>query len=245
MTFRKFLRMYNKFVLPTVILVICIIAVFSGIVPAVRSIQNQYIEQDALNKEIAVIRKKVQTLEALDENTLRRQVIDLMTAVPPSKQLPSVFSTLDSVALQSGVTVDSMSMGSSGNIASDSSSAASSLSRSTSGLLDIEMSVNGTSDQAKQFLDTLADVRRFVRVNSFSAGYGEDGLVKMGLLLDAFYAPYPKTLGKSGDLLEPFTANEEVLLSQVARMPLISQELAQYESLPPVEYGNKADPFSY
>jgi hypothetical protein len=245
MNLKKFLRLYNKFILPTVIFIVCAGVTYYGIIPGIKSIQNLYLEQKKIGDEVASINKRIAILTAMDEETLRSQVVALMTAVPDAKYLPSVFLTLDAISQETNITVSTMSITSGGNIATQSATGTTAAAKQigSSPPIAVKMSANGTVDQIKAFLDLTASVRRLLRVNKFTMEINPDLSSKISIDLDAFYAPLPKTLGKSSDPLTGFTANDEELLNKVASYRLISQELLNYDTPQPIIYGSKSNPF--
>jgi Tfp pilus assembly protein PilO len=240
MNLNKLFKVYNKFLLPTIIFIVCAMVTFYGIIPGVKSIQNLYIEQKEIAKQVVAINNRIKILEGMDEASLKNHVTSLMTAVPPNKYLASVFVTLDAIALESGVTVDFMSITNGGNIATQSAELATV--KDVSNLIPIKLDVNGTTDQIKTFLDNIISVRRLFRVDQFNMGFNSNSS-SLSMNIDSFYAPLPKTLGKTDDPLTGFTANEEELLLKLNNYRLVSQDLTNYETLPPIIYGTKADPF--
>jgi Tfp pilus assembly protein PilO len=243
--FKKLLRLYNKFILPSLILAVCALTVNYGIIPGVKTIQNEIIKQQLLSKEITAIQARVRILESLDEDTLRSQVVALMTSVPPTKSIPTVFSTIETVAMQSGVTVVDMGIESVGTLASQSAEPVDPKTALRGNFsIPVKVIANGSLDQIKAFLDGAVSIRRLLRITNFYASIDKDNIVKASFVIDAFFAPLPKSLGKSSDPLQVYTANEEELLAKISSYPLISQELTNYDILPEIQYGSKTNPFS-
>jgi hypothetical protein len=237
----KFIRTYGRFILPTILFLASAGILFYGVIPAFGTLRDKYAAQNTLNEENNAIKKRVETLEALDERILRDQVTSLMTAIPANKSLPTVLTTLDAVAVQTGVTLTDLTIANGGSLSTQSAQ----LDRSKEGnVVTLKITANGQLEQVKNFMDTLVSVRRLLRINKFRAIMLPDNAVGGEFEISAFYEPLPKSLGIATAQIEPFTANEEEMLAKIATFPLISQELAQYDTFPPVEYGTKPDPFS-
>src|SRR5262245_54951009 len=117
---QKFYRTYQVLIHSVGVFLLVILGTIIGIIPVFRRIAQVRDETTKLQAQVEVLRKKALVLEAIDESTYRQFLAELVTAVPPDQSLTSVFSTVDGLAGQSGVTVTDLSLSKPGKIASES-----------------------------------------------------------------------------------------------------------------------------
>src|SRR5438552_1617774 len=92
---RKLLHTYQNIIITAVMVIGVIIGVIWGIIPTVEKILTLRGESTTLVKQDGLLRAKVNTLDSSDEDTFKKYLAELSTAVPPDKSLTSVFSTID------------------------------------------------------------------------------------------------------------------------------------------------------
>lgn len=242
---RRNFKKQQHIIVPALAMGIAVLAFFLGVVPLIGktgALQNRSRE---LTGEITVLKEKRMALDALDEETLRTQLFSLLSAVPSDKSLPLLFSTLDSLSAETGITVSDMAIVSPGAIASASGQQKQSLLERDIGsnLLTFSITIDGNLDQIRSFLEKAIAVRRFFRVRQFSLGFTSGTVGKVRVSMDAFYAPLPTSIGKTSQPLTPLTEVEQNLLERVGALPLLGAEFSAEELPPPDAGGGKTNPF--
>ena len=199
-------------------------------------------QSSVLGKEVDVIRKRVELLDSLDENALKNQVDLLISAVPPTKSLASIITGLELLSSQTQISMTDFSIPAAGSIATESAIPVAVDASLGSFMIPINVTLEGTMDQTKNFLNTLIRVRRLMSVGSITVTFDKtpEGNLKTVLKVNAFYALLPKTLGNPAQPLTPLTASEEEVLAKIGSY----QELSPSNVQLPVQFGSKPDPFS-
>ncbi len=204
------------------IFLLVIAGTFVGIIPVFKRISQVRDETNKLLSQVELLRKKALILEAIDEETYRKFLAELITAVPPDQSLTSVFSTVDGLAGQSGVTVTDLSLSKPGKIASDSAKKLSTEEKKVgSTILPFALTISGTYDQIRSFFSEVARVRRIFRVRSFDFTLLDPTSISARIAMDAFYAPYITSLAAIDTPVDALTEKDEGLIQTVANMPIV------------------------
>lgn len=241
----KLFRTYQNGIISVALLVFCLIATLVAVVPAVQKVQDMLGEMQDLSEQTSVLQKKLDTLNALDEDTLRMQFANVLSAVPADRSFPTLFETVEGVAAQTGVIVFDMNISGGASLATP-SSAQVSLSDKKLGTRTIPftVTVNGTLSAVEQFIAMVPTVRRLLRVRVFSITFPKESRpLTVSMDMDAFYEPMPTTIGTAKTLLPTLSEAEEAVISKLSDMPLASQGSG---SLPAPLIGKmKENPFSF
>lgn len=241
---RKFLRIYNGFILPVILITVSAAVIFWGVLPGINSIKTLYSETETLSKDVGEIKKRVDFLNGLDEQTLRMQMEGLLRAVPPDKSLPTFFSSLEAVAAETGVTISEFSIENPGTISTASADVSNNPQMGRDTDLTAKVTIGGTLDQLKSFFGKLISVRRLFRISTMSLQFKENtDTVVSGLTVNAFFAPLPSNLGKASAPIVALSPQEEEVLNHVLSYPLIDMS-TMTGNVQNVEVGTKQDPFS-
>lgn len=241
----RLLKQYQNIIISIVIIVFCIVGVVAAVVPSVQKIQGLYDEMSSLADQSKMLHDKLSTLSALDENQLRQQLSVLVSAVPSDKSLPTVFSTVEGVAGQAGVSIAGMNIGGDTSLATASATTKQTSQERLIGTRTIPFSVtiDGSLSAVQQFITLAPGVRRLLRIRTFAITFPQgDKQLNIALDMDAFYQPMPTNIGKTNAVLPKMTAEEQGVISKVSQLPLASSDDV---SLPPPLIGQmKQDPFS-
>lgn len=242
------MRSYRELVVSVVVIVGVLVGFLVGVIPAARAVFSLRDSVDNLATLTAELRVKAAILSAIDEQTYKRILADLVTAVPADQSLTSLFSTIDGLAAQSSLSVTDLGLAKPGSLATESARKQSSEEKQIgSNLLPFSVTVAGSYDQIKEFLDQVIRVRRFFRVRSFNLTLVDPTNVSVRMAMDAFYAPYVTVIAGIDKKIDPLNEKDEQTIAAVAAMPLVGSAVFAQES--PVTEGNvptvqKPDPFS-
>ena len=237
---RKFLRMYKGFVISAALLLSVFGGVVFGILPGAKKVLTLRKETDALIRQTQDLRTKTSVLANIDESLYKKYLTDLVTAVPADQSLTSLFSTIDGLAGQTGVTISDVGLTKPGVLATESARRQSTEEKEIgSNLLPFSVTVIGSYDQIRNFLDLAIRVRRFFRVRGFDLSLIDPTNVSVRIRMDAYYAPYLTVIGGVDTIIEPLTEKDEQTITKVASLPLVG---GQY--IPSVSTESKANPFA-
>ncbi len=244
--FVKLYRAYQSLITSIVTILIVVLGTVVGIFPAFRRIAQIREETDKLQAQVETLRKKALILEAIDEETYRKFLAELLTAVPADQSLTSVFSTVDGLAAQSGVTVTDLSLSKPGQIATESGKKLSTEEKKIgSTILPFAITISGTYDQIRGFFSQVASVRRIFRVRSFDFTLLDPTSISARIAMDAFYAPYITNVAAIDATLDALSEKDEGIIQTVANMPIVgvSTSIDGGQTLLAPTFEQKENPF--
>lgn len=240
---RRLLRIYQGFVVSGAILLFGTAALIFAVVPGVRATGNLYGSLKELEKETQALSGKLTFLEALNEDDLRIRLVTILSAVPQEKSIPTIFSTVEGLANQSGVSIVDMSLTNPGSLASGAATRQSTAEKKIgASTLSFSLSASGTYDQIRAFVGRINKVRRLFEVTSFDLSIANTGTTQMRLSLNAFYQPLPIKVGSVEAPVIALTQKEEEILAKITQYTDVSPLLS--EPLTPILSGGKRDPFA-
>ena len=237
---------YQNLLISGAILLFCAIGFVTAVFPSITKIQSLLADTQKLSEESKALNAKLTILTSLDEDSLRKQLDTVISAVPTDKSLPTVFSTVEGLAAQAGVSLGTV------NIEGDTSlaSASAANTRQTAQekqlgtrTIPFSVTIQGTLDAIQHFIALAPQVRRLLRIRTFAITFPTDNRqVSISLDMDAFYQPSPTSLGKTGAAVVTLTDAEQSVISEVSKLPLASGESL---SLPAPLIGQmKPNPFA-
>jgi Tfp pilus assembly protein PilO len=226
MSFRKFIKKYQQIIISVAILLVCIGSIIFGIIPAIGKLLALWETNATLTTKNQALRLKASVLASLDEETQRQNLNALIAAVPPDKSLPSIFSTIDGLSVNTGVAVTDFILTGAGSLATESARKQSGEEQKLgSNLLPFSVSIIGSYEQIRNFLESAVAVRRFFRVRQFELSFTGSSDLTATLGMDAYYASLPTHLGQIEQRLDLLTLKEEEVIAKVSTLPLLAQEV--------------------
>ncbi len=242
--FRRIVRQYQSVLVSGLLLLFLAVTLLTGILPSIRTILTLNTTRKTANSDVSLLRQKVGILDALSEQTLSDDLGRMLTAIPGEKSLPTVLGSLESIAVSSGVSLVEIEFAESGSIAT-ASAASGTPEEKTLGtsFVPFSVSVNGSTSQIQQFIETSLTSRPLLRINHFSISVQQSGGYLARFDMNAFSAPLPATIGKASQKIENLTPKELATLTLMESYSLSSGGSQQF---PPAQVGGpvKPDPFS-
>lgn len=235
---------YQGFVVSGVVLLFGTVAIFFAVIPGIQATRDLYDNLKTVEKDIGTLGGKLQFLEALNEEDVRDRLILLVSAVPQEKSVPTIFSTVEGLAQESGASIIDVSLTSPGTLASMSASVRQSASEKKIGAstLPFTLTASGDYDQIRRFVGKINTVRRLFDVTSFDISINATGLTQVRITLTAFYQPLPTKVGAIQAPVTPPSQKEEAILNRLIQYPDMSR--GALDTLTPVTSGGKRDPFA-
>jgi Tfp pilus assembly protein PilO len=240
----KLFRKYQNSIVSGVLLLFCILATVFAVIPSIGKIQQLIADLRVMTEETTALKKKLDTLTALDEGTLRTNLTNVLSAVPAERSFPTVFETVESVAAQTGVSVVSMSISGGASLATPAASQVSAADKKLgTRTIPFSVTINGSLSGIEQFIALIPQVRRLLRIRVFSIAFPKDDRPLTVIVdMDAFYEPLPSTIGNAKAVLPQLTDADFTMINRLTALPLASQESG---ALPPPLIGkSKENPFS-
>ncbi|MBI5621174.1 type 4a pilus biogenesis protein PilO [Candidatus Gottesmanbacteria bacterium] len=240
---RRFLLIYQGFVLSGTVFVFCLLALVLAVIPGVRATRDLYDNLQMVRKEGEGLARKLTVLESIHEEDIKGQLLMMFTAVPQEKSVPTVISSVEGLALTAGVNLLDLSLISPGSLATGSANRQSLAEKKigASGL-PLTITVSGSYDQIRAFVSKINAIKRMFDVSSFDLSIGDSGQTQARVSLTAYYQPIPTKVGSIAGLLVPLNQKEEETLKTVAQYPDMTG--VSSETLTPVSSGGKRDPFA-
>jgi Tfp pilus assembly protein PilO len=245
-SYKRLFHQYQHLAVSVGIFIVIIVGVMAGLYPAVVSITSMRSSTAKITDELNVLREKVSLLESVDEITYRSYLTDLALAVPTDKSLTSLFSTIDGLSQSTGVTFSNFTLVKPGSIATESAKKQSNEERKVgSNFLPFTLTVTGTYEQIRTFVERSITVRRFFRIRSFSILFTTAEVISVEMGMDAYYAPLPTNLGSSQQAISPLSPQDEATISRIASLPVLGREDSGVsDESGSVETTPREDPFS-
>lgn len=247
-SYKRLIKRYQGFGISFVIVVVIVVGVFAGILPAFAAIISMRKNVNDLSSQITILRQKASILESIDEETYKAYLTELSLAVPTDKSLTSLFATIDGLSQETGVTLSNFTLTKPGSIATESAKRLSNDERKVgSSFLPFTLTVNGTYDQIRTFVERAVLVRRFFRIRYFSISFDQKETFSVHMGMDAYYAPLPTNLGSASQTVDSLTESDQAVIERVLSMPVLGKDSTPEvsgEDVSPVETVRREDPFS-
>lgn len=218
--------MNQGFIISGSITLVCLLAVPVGILPAIRASTKLVSSIRQLEKELLALHTKIEILTSLDETTLQNDLNILTSGLPIEKSLPSMIMTIEELAAKEGIGLTSLTMESGGQISTESAKRQSADEQKLGvNKLTIGISIEGTPEQVRNFIGNAHRVRRLMRISNFDFVLrGAVTALQSNILLDVFYAPLPKFIGRAEDPIQPIQAEEQTILNNIAQYTVLVAE---------------------
>lgn len=247
-SYKRLLKRYQGFGISLVIILVIVVGVFAGIVPAISSIISMRKNTSDLAEQLTILRQKASILESIDEEAFKSYLTELSLAVPTDKSLTSLFATIDGLSRDTGVTLSNFTLTKPGSIATESAKRLSNDERKVgSSFLPFTLTVNGTYDQIRTFIERSVLVRRFFRIRHFSISFDQKETFSVHMGMDAYFAPLPTNLGSASQTIESLTEGDQAVIERVLSMPVLgrdTQPITEEANISPVDTVPREDPFS-
>lgn len=243
-TLTQTVRTYKDVLMSVAILVFCFLAVFVALIPAVRKTFGLLSEMRTLRDKAQLLTEKLTTLDALSEETLRNDLSTVLSAVPADRAFASLFETVEGVAGRTGVTLVDMSMSGAATLATPSATKLSAAEKKLgTRTVPFIVTVNGTLSALEQFITLVPNVRRILRIRTFSLTFPKtERPISIMIEMDGFYEPLPTNLGATNATLPRLSEAHETVIARLNDMPLIG---GSSTALPPPFIGKvKENPFA-
>ncbi|MEK9143600.1 MAG: type 4a pilus biogenesis protein PilO [Patescibacteria group bacterium] len=241
---RRFLRLYEGFVVSGAIILFGIAAVVFGVIPGIGATVDLYGRMGELQKETDALSGKLAYLQSLDEESLRGQFAVLLSVIPQEKSVSTIVETIDGLVARAGVHITDMMIAGPGSIATG-SGAKSTGSLKVKGVpfLPFSLNISGSYDQIQNFFGLVNQVRRLFTVENFDLSIVPSGETQARIALGAYYQPLPTKLGNVKTPVLKLSQIEVALLEKLSSYQDLT--LSSAIELTPVVNDGTRDPFRH
>ena len=241
---RRYIQIYQGFIVSGVILIFCTAALFIAVIPGIGATVKLYESQKQISKDIQSLTGKRAFLDALPEDDLQKHVVTLLSALPQEKTIPTLLSTIEGLANQTGVSITNISITSPGSIATGAATTKEVVDKKIAAFtLPFSFDVKGTNGQIREFVGIINKVRRLFSVKSLQLSVQKNGEILVHVELVAYYQPLPTKVGSVQTPVSALSQKEEEMLGTLIEYPDLSQGYSQ--SLEPMLSEGKRDPFAH
>lgn len=226
----KFYTTYRMFIFPVIVALSSLILIIFVILPQLMALlTNQKNASDLLTRSKS-LEVKAAALETYDSSDLARKLDYALSSLPEDKDFATVLGLVQNLAIQSGFSVTSISLGSSG-----SAKAANAQSYS------VKLDVIGVKSLLDVLFSNLEGSTRLMKVSNIEfTNTQKQQAVNASITLDILYLSLPTDFGNVDSSLPEVTDRDEKLIDRLAKNATPSLSSSANVSLPP---RGRANPF--
>jgi len=239
MMFNINLKENKIFLVPVVILFLILLASLTVLRPKISDIFKARRELNSNRRQLTILTEKLSTLEGLAGVELNEKVDDVLRVLPIEKDVAKNLFVLKRLALDSGLVFSGMNLSEVGEISTGAAKP-----KLVGGAilpsLAFDVLVIGTQDKIKNFLVNLKSVSPLMKVVQLSTTQRKENVPESTVLIESFYLPLPKTIGKLVVPITPISREEENVLVKISEFKIFKDEEEFYFAT-----GIKGNPFSF
>ena len=240
---RRFLRIYQGFVVSGAILLFGTVAFAFAVLPGIRATRDLYENLKDIKKEVQALSGKLTFLQSVSEDDIRDRLMIMLSAVPAEKSVPTIFSTVEGFAKQTGVSIAEMSLLSPGSLSTGAATRQSAAEKKIgASTLPFTLNASGTYDEIRAFVGQINKIRRIFDVTSFDISTTSTGDTTVRLSLTVFYQSIEEKVGSIKSPVVALTTKEEEVFMKVSQYPDVSRTFLE---APAADFsGGKRNPFA-
>lgn len=183
--------------------------------PLFVSAREKYSQETARQSEIIVAQEKLELLSNMDGEDLKQKLNQVLVAIPREKDIVGSVAGIRYAAAASGVVLDNFSSqpGDLGvGSAQATPSAISSINAGAS--LKFAITVLGTGEQVKRFIEQVESILPYISVKSVEIG-GANAIADVDLTAESYHVPDTLDLGPVQTPLKILSPKEEKVLEKI------------------------------
>lgn len=219
-----FFNRYRGIIIPILIVIFSLAGFIFGVLPAANQIFSKIGQLRDTVSQTTAIGHRIETIAQFPEELLTQYGSLVAGTLPQDKSLASVFSSVDSLATQTGVSILDIGVTNAGTLATESGTLRLDFEKKTGvRIVPVSLSLLGSNEAITTFISKAASARRMMIVQNFELSRTKDGLVNFHGEIDFLFKPYESTLAKSAAGIVGLTDAEVALLNDLARIPVSAQ----------------------
>jgi len=208
--------MYRESIIYGCVLIVGIFTLILGIIPAIGNAWNIQNEINGVVKEMGALEKKATTLTALDSTAVTTDFQTVLIALPSTKNVSSIMGSLEKVADAVGIPIVGFSMDTLGQVGTGSAKKRTAEEQKIGvQVLSATVSVEGTIEKIRDYIDAIQKTSRLMRVKNFDLSFSsKNNAMHSKIVIDTYFAEFPKTIGSVSESLVEFTPQDQELLGK-------------------------------
>jgi len=228
------LKNLKPFLLPILIIFVILVVTIAVLKPKLEIISESRQQLIKDKKTLASLTTKVATLEGLARVEFSEKVDVALAVLPAEKNVPGNLSTIKNVALNNGLIVNNITIGEIGEIAAVNPTAK--MAKNTIlPSFKINVSLIGNIEMIRNFINQIQLTAPLMAVKNVSISQKKTEIPETRMTIEAYFLPFPKTLGKAEQQLVAITSGEEKIFNRLNDFTLFGSET----SLPNLPVGKE------
>lgn len=213
----------KPFLLPGVVIFLILIITTFILKPKLELVIN-YRQQLIKDKKILTdLTKKLATLEGLAKVEFSEKTDIALAVLPAEKNVPNSLFVIKGMALNNGLVLSNITIGSVGEIATVSSTEKI---RKDTILPSFKLNASffGEIKMIKDFISQIQSTAPLMGVESFSISQKKTLIPEVKMEIEAYFLSFPETLGKPEQQLTMITSAEEKMLNRISEFTFFRSE---------------------
>jgi len=228
------LKDLKPFLLPALIVFLILVVTAFVLKPRLEVVAKSRQQLVKDKKILAELTKKLATLEGLAKVEFSEKTDIALAVLPAEKDVPTNLAVIKNIALNNGLIVSNITISEVGEIATVSSE-----SKIKKDALLPSFSLNvalfGSLEMIKNFISQIQSTAPLMEVRNVSLSQKKTESPETKMEIEAYFLPFPKTLGKPEQQLVAITSGEEKIFNRIKEFTFLSNE----KSLPNLPVGKE------
>lgn len=227
----ELLKFYDKFklyIFPAVVALSSMVLIILIIYPQTAKLLSNQKKALEISQKAKFLEDKAEKLESYNADDLNFKVNYVLGAYPVDKDYVTALKILQNIVAQSGFSIVSLSLGSSG------------INNEQAQSFSLKLDVLGPSSQLPTFLGNIEGSYRLMRVSSMETSSGKDAVLTVALSIEVLYSAPPGGFGSVDSPLPQLSEEEEKILSKLAT---VGRAISQEQSASQLAPRGKPNPF--
>jgi len=208
------LKDLKPFLLPALVIFLILVVTAFVLKPRLEVMTKSRQQLTKDRKILADLTKKLATLEGLAKVEFSEKTDIALAVLPAEKDVPSNLAVIKNVALNNGLIVNNITISEVGEIATISSEV-----KVRKDVIlpsfKLDVSLTGGLEMIKNFISQIQSAAPLMEVKNVSLSQKKTESPETKMEIEAYFLPFPKTLGKPEQQLIAITSGEEKIFSRI------------------------------
>jgi len=220
---------YKAFIVPAFSILICLIIIFTILIPQYSLLQQNRKSLSEINNKIDTYENKAAALNNIDPVYLRKNLTALLLVLPEDKEILTVVGQVQGLLNKNQLSLQGMTF-SNGFPAENNISG-----------FEIRIQISGDINNLDKFMKDLKEIPRITKISKLSlSGGANSGSIQSDFGITAYFQPLPGSIQNLDQPVTEITGEEKDLLSKYEQyIPVQSTTQRAAPAIP-----GKVDPFS-
>lgn len=224
----------KPFLLPILVVFLILVVTASVLKPRLEVMAKSRQQLIKDKKVLADLTKKLATLEGLAQVEFSEKAEIALAVLPAEKDVPSNLSVIKTVALNNGLIVNDITISEVGEI--DALAADIKLKKEAIlPSLRLDVNLTGSLEMIKNFISQIQSTAPLMEVKNVSLSQKKTESPETKMQIEAYFLPFPKTLGKPEQSLIAITNGEEKIFSRISDFTFLNSQ----QTLPNLPVGKE------